>query len=347
MEHLPHVAIIENASVERFREEILPSGVPALLKNIVGHWPAVQACIRSAESAGEYIKRFDQGRPVEIIFGRPEIAGKFFYNDALNGLNFTKMPERIGPTVDHILAARGQMNAPSYYIQSALIPDYLPGFENENKLEIVGASVPPRIWIGNRLTVQTHFDVSENIACCVAGRRRFTLFPPQQTPNLYPGPFELTLAGPPVSMVRLEAPNFDAYPKFETALRHAVRADLSPGDALYIPYFWWHHVQSLDDLNVLVNYWWSEFEADLGSPFDALLHAILAVRDLPDRQRAVWRMMFDLYAFGQNGDPVAHLPPPARGALGAHDKAMRQKIRMMLLAALARQAGLRPPGGSK
>ncbi|HEX7028202.1 MAG TPA: hypothetical protein VF268_13260, partial [Gammaproteobacteria bacterium] len=95
------------------------------------------------------------------------------------------------------------------------------------------------------------------------------------------------------------------------------------------------------------NYWWNNFEPDLGSPFDALLHAILAIRDLPERQRRIWRMMFDHYVFGQNGDPVAHLPPQARGALGVHDKTMRQKIRMMLLATLGRQAGLRPPGGGK
>lgn len=344
---VPHVSIVENVSAEHFREKILPGELPVLMKNAVGQWPAVQAAVRSPEAVAGYIKRFDRGRPVEIIFGRPEIGGKFFYNDELSGLNFTKAPDQIDVTVDRILSARGQTNSSSYYIQSAAIPDYLPGFEGENRLDLVNPSVPPRIWIGNRLTVQTHFDVSENIACCVAGRRRFTLFPPDQTPNLYPGPFEFTLAGPPVSMVRLEAPDLERYPKFDAALRHAVRAELEPGDALYIPYFWWHHVQSLDDFNVLVNYWWNDFEPDLGSPFDALLHAILAVRDLPERQRTTWRMMFDHYAFGQNGDPVAHLPPRARGALGAHDKTIRQKIRMMLLATLGRQAGLRPPGGGK
>ncbi|HEX7028685.1 MAG TPA: cupin-like domain-containing protein, partial [Gammaproteobacteria bacterium] len=192
---IPHVSIEENVSAELFREKIFPGGLPVLLRNAVSHWPAVQAAARSPETAAEYIKRFDRGRPVEIIFGRADIGGKFFYNDELSGLNFTKMPERIAATVDRILEARGHTDSPSFYIQSAPIPDYLPGFEGENKLDLVDASIPPRIWIGNRLTVQTHFDVSENIACCVAGRRRFTLFPPDHTPNLYPGPFELTLAG--------------------------------------------------------------------------------------------------------------------------------------------------------
>lgn len=341
---IPHVRTAENVSAERFREEIVPGGLPVLLKGAALHWPAVQAGRNAPDAAVEYIKRFDRGHPVETILGRPEIAGKFFYNETLDGLNFAKMPERISVTVDRILDSRGQENPPSFYIQSASIPDYLPGFADENALGLVDGAVPPRIWIGNRLTVQTHFDLSHNLACCVAGRRRFTAFPPEQTPNLYPGPFELTLAGPPVSMVRLEKPDLERYPNFPTALEHALRADLEPGDVLYLPYFWWHHVDTLEDLNVLVNYWWNEADPGLGSPFDALLHAILAVRDLPERQRAVWKMMFGHYAFGENGDPVAHLPPEARGALGAHDNAMRQNIRVRLLAALARQAGLKPPG---
>jgi hypothetical protein len=341
---IPHVQVVEQVSAERFRDEIRPAGLPVLLKGAVLDWPVVHAGRESPEAAAGYIKRFDRGHPVETILGRPEIAGRFFYNEHLDGLNFARMPERIAVTVERMLAARGQADPPSFYIQSASINDYLPGFAAENVLPLLHRPVPPRIWIGNRLTVQTHFDLSENLACCVAGKRRFTVFPPEQTPNLYPGPFELTLAGPPVSMVQLDAPDLDRYPKFETALRHALRADLEPGDVLYLPYFWWHHVETIEDFNVLVNYWWNDAPPDLGSPFDALLHALLAIRDLPERQRAAWRMMFGHYAFGENGDPVAHLPPPARGALGPHDPAMRQNIRMRLIAALARQAGLKPPG---
>lgn len=340
---IPHVRIAENVTIETFRNEIFPANVPVLLKGVVSHWPAVLAGRTSPTAMIDYVRRFDIGKPVETMLGRPEIEGKFFYNEKMDGLNFVKMPESIGVTAQRILGISGQDKPPSFYIQSAPVPEFLPGFARENTLELVDSSVPPRIWIGNRLTVQTHFDLSENIACVVAGRRRFTLFPPEQTPNLYPGPFELTLAGPPVSMVRLDQPDFDAYPNFREARDHALVAHLEPGDAIYVPYFWWHHVRTLDDLNILVNYWWNDAEPDLGSPYDALLHAILAVRDLPERQRAAWRTMFDHYAFVRNGDPVEHLPPAARGPLGAHDSPMRQKIRMMLLAAIGRQAGLRPP----
>jgi len=335
--------IVEGVTPEKFREEIRPANVPAVLKGLIADWPAVREGLQSTRAIAEYLRGFDQGRPAETIFGNPEIEGKFFYNEKLDGLNFERRPEPISTSVERILTAAEQVRPPSIYVQSVPIRDCLPAFSQENRLGIVDPSVLPRIWIGNRLTVQTHFDLSENVACVVAGRRRFTLFPPSQTPNLYPGPFELTLAGPPVSMVRLDAPDDEKYPRFREALKHAQTAELSPGDALYIPYFWWHHVETLEDLNVLVNYWWNDAERDLGSPFDALLHAILAVRDLPPRQRDAWRMMFEHYAFGVNGDPVEHLPPRARGPLGAHDPNLRQQMRMMLLGSLARQAGLAPP----
>jgi hypothetical protein len=227
------------------------------------------------------------------------------------------------------------------------VSDHLPGFGDENQLGIAHPSAEARIWIGNRAIVQAHFDLKENIACVVAGRRRFTLFPPEQTPNLYPGPFELTLAGPPVSMVDMADPDFEKHPRFRQAQEHAVVAEMEPGDALYIPYFWWHHVEALETFNVLVNYWWNEADPDLGSPFDALLNALMSIRDLPKRQREAWSTMFDLYVFQKHGDPLEHLPKAAHGTLGSHDEFTRRQIRQILLSSIAGKAGIKPPGGKR
>lgn len=337
------VRVVEDVTPQRFREDIVPGNEPVLLRGLVNDWPAVQACSASTDDAVRYLKSFDRGKPVETLVGQPEIEGHFFYNERMDGLNFSRRSRTIGASIERMLGMRGQDRPRSIYIQSAPIGEFLPGFDDANGLPLLDRATPSRIWIGNRLTVQTHFDLKENVACVVAGRRRFTLFPPDQTPNLYPGPFELTLAGPPVSMVRLEDPDFEKFPRFREAQEHARQADLAPGDALYIPYFWWHHVRALDDFNVLVNYWWNDADPDLGSPFDAMLHALLCLRDLPPRQREAWRTMLDLYVFGRYGDPLAHLPPAAHGTLGEHDAATRRQVRMILLGSLARQAGLRPP----
>lgn len=338
-----HVRVAENVSEEQFRREIFPRNEPVLLKGLIADWPAVREGLASPEAMVRYIRLFDQGKPVETILGQPDIEGKFFYNDRMDGLNFTKRRSSIGRSMEKILALMAQDKPPSVYIQSTPVEEYLPGFVSENPMALAGDSASPRIWIGNRLMVQTHFDLKENIACVVSGRRRFTLFPPEQTPNLYPGPFELTLSGPPVSMVRLDSPDFKKYPKFSEAIKHAVVAEMEAGDALYIPYFWWHHVQSQEDFNVLVNYWWNEADPGLGSPFDALLHALLNIRDLPERERDAWKTMFDIYVFGQHGDPLAHLPAETHGTMGKHDDRTRQHVRMLLLGILSRQAGIRPP----
>jgi hypothetical protein len=317
--------------------------VPVLLKGQVCDWPAVRAAENSNRELVSYIARFDVGSTVDTIVGPPEISGRFFYNESMSGLNFTREPARIGASLERILDLGTSDQSESVYVESMPVTRHLPGFEQENRMELLDSGIEARIWIGSRITVQTHFDLRENIACVVAGRRRFTLFPPDQTPNLYPGPFELTLSGPPVSMVQLDEPDLDAHPKFRSALEHAVVAELEPGDALYIPYFWWHHVCALEDINVLVNYWWNEAPAELGSPYDAMLHAILAIRDMPERQRQAWKTMFETYVFGESGDPVEHLPAEIRGPLGQHDAEMRQRMRMMLIASLGKQAGLRLP----
>jgi len=337
---IPHVRIVENVTADTFRDEVAAGAVPVVLKGVVADWPAVQEGLTSPQAAADYVKRFDQGNAVDTLLGSPEIGGRFFYNDDLTGLNFAVLPEQIGLTIDRILGAIGEKNPPSFYIQSMPIADILPGFEKENALDIVAAEESANIWIGNRLTVQTHFDLRENLACCVSGRRRVTLFPPTQTPNLYPGPFELTLSGPPVSMVMLDDPNFDTYPRFREALEHAVVADLEAGDALYIPYFWWHHVQALEDLNILVTYFWNDAPKHLGSPFDALLGALLAIRDMPEHQREAWRAMFDYYIFRTHGDPVAHLPAVTHGPLGEHNDETRRRIRVIVMNSLARLAGV-------
>lgn len=325
-----------NADAATFRDEILPRNEPAVLRGVARHWPAVEAGRRSSSALAGYIARFDRGNFVETLTGDPTIRGRYFYEDDLKSLNFTKEKSPIGATLERLLGHRQDTEPPSIFIQSASIPENLPGFAEENVLTLPHPSATPRIWVGNAVTVATHYDLSDNIACVVGGRRRFTFFPPEQIANLYVGPIHFTLAGQPVSMVPLDAPDLERYPKFAEALETAQEAELEPGDAVFIPYFWWHHVQSLERFNVLVNYWWNEAEPGHGSPYDALLHAFLTLRSLPANQREAWRAVFDHYVFETGGDPVAHLPPDSRGALGPMTPALAAQIRAGLLRRLNR-----------
>ena len=113
------------------------------------------------------------------------------------------------------------------------------------------------IWIGNRTVATAHFDMTHNLACCMVGRRRFSLFPPEQVHNLYPGPLEPTPGGQVISMVNFDAPDFERFPRFREALAAGQVAEIEPGDVLFYPAMWWHHVQALESFNTMINYWWT------------------------------------------------------------------------------------------
>ncbi len=315
-------------------DEIRAAGRPAVLRGLVTDWPAVKAARQGDEAIVRYIVEGGVTRPVVAIGAAPGEKGRFFYNADLTGFNFRKGQGRLDAFLADLLRAADIADPPGMAVQSEAIGELLPAFARDNRLALL-PEVEPRIWIGNRIRVAPHFDIKENIACCIAGRRRFTVFPPEQTANLYPGPFELTPAGTPVSMVDLANPDLAAHPRFEQAWAEARQATLEPGDAIYLPYCWWHGVESLAPVSILVNYWWTEGQPQgIGSPYDALLHAILSYRHLPPEQRAVWRRMLDYYVFEDSGDPGAHLPEHARGVMGPPQPGLFDRIRSIIRSAV-------------
>lgn len=330
--------VAEYANVDRstFHEQIRPAAQPAVLRGLAADWPAVAAARRSDEDLAAYLKSFDAQQPVAAIVGEPEIEGRFFYTDDIGALNFERGRTQLPPFLDRLLRDRGAERPFAMAVQSEIIPDILAGFERENRTAVIGKEVAPRIWIGNRIRVAPHYDLMENIGVVVAGRRRFTLFPPEQLKNLYAGPLELTPAGTPVSLVDLDAPDLERFPRFAEALETAQSAELEPGDAIYIPFHWWHGVHSLEPFNVFVNYWWNDRLREAGSPYDALMYGFYALKTLPPDQRAVWREVFDHYVFCTDGDPAEHIPEHARGVLGEANPRLLERMRATLKQIIAR-----------
>jgi len=313
----------------RFHDEIRPANEPVVMREVVRDWPAVASALESDQAIVDYLIGCGPRKPIGAIAARPEEEGRFFYNTDITGFNFVSGRGRMEDFLRDLLLVGNDPRPPAMAMQSEVIPDVLPAFAEANVLPLL-EGVAPRMWIGNRIRVSPHCDLMENVACVVAGRRRFTLFPPEQVVNLYPGPFELTPAGTPVSMVDMSAPDLERYPRFATAWASARQAELAPGDAIYMPYMWWHGVDSLEPVSMLVNYWWSDVPKDIATPYDAMLHNILAFRHLPPAERAVWRTMLDYYIFESEGDPAAHLPEHARGMMGAPTPELFARLRATL-----------------
>jgi hypothetical protein len=325
-----------DVTAETFRDEIIPANAPAILKGLVADWPAVAAARASDEAMARYLRDLDNGKPLKVLEGGPEIGGRFFYTDDMTALNFHRRAMTLREALDALLSLRDAADPAALAVQSTPTDTILPGFTAANRQPLLDAAVEPRIWIGNAITTATHFDMNYNIACAVAGRRRFTLFPPDQLKNLYLGPLEFTPAGPPVSMVDIAKPDLERYPRFAEAWATAQVAELEPGDAIYIPYFWFHNVESLDPFTVLVNYWWTEPRATLGRPLEAMLHALAAIRELSPVEREIWRGVFDHFVFQTGGDPMAHVPPERRGSLGEMTPEHLARIRAILVATLSK-----------
>ena len=311
-------------------DDLLSGGQPRVLRGVVGDWPLVKAARETDEAAVDYLLRFDNGQPVTTVVAAAAEQGRFFYRPESKAMNFERVPAALAAVLKGLLDQR-RLQAPlGVAVQAISAPDNLPGFQEDCPCPLVPAGIAARLWIGNRVTVAPHFDVADNLACVAAGRRRFILFSPDQAANLYPGPMDVTPAGVPISMVPLEEPDLDRFPRYRDALTVALVAELEPGDAIYIPYLWWHGVQSLAPFNILVNYWWNQDPASAAQPYVQLLRLVYQLyRAMPAQHRQAWQALYDHYVFEHGGDPMAPLSPGHRDAEPGGDDWQR-RIREML-----------------
>eukprot|EP00455_Lapot_gusevi_P036358 TRINITY_DN4042_c0_g2_i1.p1 TRINITY_DN4042_c0_g2~~TRINITY_DN4042_c0_g2_i1.p1 ORF type:complete len:197 (+),score=11.01 TRINITY_DN4042_c0_g2_i1:163-753(+) len=137
------------------------------------------------------------------------------------------------------------------------LPDYLPAESTSSLLWVAtcGSCSP------------LHYDLSEGVMLQIHGRKQFLLIPPTDLQACYPYP----VAHPHDRQSRINdvhQPDLEKYPHFGNLA--AVQATLEPGQLLYIPYGWWHQVES-SGVNISVSYRWNPYE-------DALRVAALASR---------------------------------------------------------------------
>lgn len=330
------VEIIEGCDSNNVPQRIIQSTEPILLKGLVSSWQLVEQAKKDPLEALSTIRSHYTGRPVWSFMSSPEARGRYFYNDDLTGFNFEKAQVDLNDILDRLIEYQYNQLSPSYYVGSTAMDSWLPGLSERNKLDLDQFSPINSIWLGNRSTIAAHYDFPANIACCVAGKRRFTLFPPAQLSNLYVGPIDFTPAGQQISLVDFDEPDFDRFPRFELAMSVAKVIDLEPGDAILIPSMWWHHVRATESINVLINYWWRNSPAYYGAPNEAFLHALLAIKNLPTEQRAAMKTMFDAFVFDQPAGTLEHFPDHAHGRLGEVNEDMARQIRAELLMKLKR-----------
>ena len=331
MAAVPEIAVRDAVALD---EALHAATTPFVVRGLVADWPLVQAGKRSADDARRYLLAHHRDRPFTVSVGDPGSGGRLFYDDAM-AMNFRTMRAQLPEIFTRIDEFENQVGSPPIYLASIDMKEYFTGLHEANHVDLGDRAALASIWIGTRTRIAAHNDTPENLACVAVGRRRFTLFPREQFRNLYLGPVDNTPAGRAVSMVDFHAPDLARHPRFAEALEHAQTVELGAGDALHIPAMWWHHVEGLAPFNVLVNYWWRESPRWLGNPQDALNHAMMAIRDLPDDQKQHWRDMFDHYVFGDAAAVTGHIPEGARSVLAPMTPDSAGRMRAFLLRQLS------------
>jgi hypothetical protein len=331
------IPLPEHGAIDREEFAALSAeGEPFVMRGLTAEWPLVAAGRQSPTAALQVLGSLESGQPIEAMVAPPEVAGKFFYGPDARGFNFIRQKAGFGDIARALLEIEPQEAPAAMYAGANETRTFFPGFDAANPLPhaAMQRDAKSRVWLCNRAEVATHFDLSDNIAVVALGRRRFTLFPPWEVGNLYVGPLDHTLAGQPISMADPLRPDLDAYPRFARALEAARTAELGPGDAIFIPTMWWHHVAALDPINILVNYWYND--TPRGGPFLAFIHALWAIRDLPDEQRAGWKAWFEHFIFDADAISASdHLPPGARTVNGPPSPQRSEMIRRFLVNVLS------------
>ncbi|MHA6718843.1 cupin-like domain-containing protein [Sphingomonas sp. RS6] len=313
-----------------FQDAVMVHCEPVLLRGVARQWPIV-AC-DDIGSTTEQMLEFDQGREADLFVGNPEIGGRYGHADAtLRAFNFAHRTMPFAEAVRRIVDTADVPGHDTLYMGSLTSETYLPGIERLTPLAFLPPAVRPRFWIGHKSAIPCHYDTMDNVACVVAGQRRFTLYPPDAIADLYVGPIDNTPAGQPVSLAAA-SPGPDArYPRFEHARHRAINAELQPGDAIYIPKLWWHQVEATGSVNLLVNFWWDGFAAGPDQPYTSMLLAMIAIAERPPAERAAWRAWFDHYVFRPDGHPLDFLEPGQRGILGPLREGNYGRIRAMVM----------------
>ena len=112
-----------NVDARLFEEVIKPRGRPAILRGVVGNWPAVAAGRTSPEAMRQYLGAFYTGHAAPLFEAPPSVQGRFFYNENITGFNFESKRELLSTVLDRLCREVGNPQAPAIYSGSVSLPE--------------------------------------------------------------------------------------------------------------------------------------------------------------------------------------------------------------------------------
>ena len=218
-------------SATDFRTMFYAKNRPVKLLAMIQDWPAL------AKWSPEYFRSIYGERMVEITTARN--------SDPKYEINLENHRSRVkfANFIDLVIANAGgndsYLVANNHFfedpVMQTLLADVgrLPGYLTKKR-----RAAHTYLWFGPADTITPlHHDTMNILFCQVYGRKRIMLIPPDESPWLYN---ELGV----YSEVDFENPDLENYPLFQHV--DPIEVVVNPGEALFIPVGWWHHVRSLD-----------------------------------------------------------------------------------------------------
>jgi cupin-like protein len=211
----------ENITASEFRESYLLPNRPVVIKDLAASWPALK------KWTPEYFSREYGSLQVKVYdssFGR---AGTSYM------ASLTKMPFR--EYLDLLSTGNADLRLFAFNIfwqapelrQDILWPDITKGFSKKFVFMFFGCK-------GS--VTQLHYDpdMPHLLHTVLHGKRRVVMFSNEQSKNLYKHPFNTR------SYVDVDNPDFSKFPRLKNVTGY--QASLHPGETLFIPSGYWHHM---------------------------------------------------------------------------------------------------------
>lgn len=218
------------------------SKFPVLLKGLCLDWPAV-----SRWRLSSYLREKVGHHPVEVELG-----------DSYTDRNIQKSLISMADLVDILENPDLAKKFPPIYLAQYNIRD-MPELKSDYRIpDIVrtgkGSVYKINIWLGLENTFSPcHYDPYHNILCQITGKKTVILYNPDFSLNLYPYKNDIRLKNTSQITNVYGEVDLQRFPLFSQC--YGLKATLEPGDAVYIPFKWWHYCKG-NSLNCSINYWW-------------------------------------------------------------------------------------------
>lgn len=230
---LTHPSIVDRISPEVFREEFYVRKKPVILKNFVQDWPALDQW-----NWDYFIQRVG---PKKVgVYNNIRSDSRTPVNTADDYIRFDDYIHLVkkGPVELRIFLFNLLEHAPEL-IQDIQWPDaYLPGLLKKFPMLFIGGA-------GSVTHMHFDMDLSHILHTQFGGKKRVLLFPYEEKNKLYRRPFEVLSSADFSGYYKQSGnPDYSRYPAIQLASGYDFI--LEPGDTLFMPAGYWHHMEYLE-----------------------------------------------------------------------------------------------------